>query len=258
MKKYLISIVAILVVLAVAWTVFGQEEGRTARPRSAGREGRGMFQMLSPEEAAQMREKWPNMSEEEREKFRTQMRERWEKMSEEEKEAARARMREGFGGRRGRLSREEQLKAIKVIQDQVANLKKAIEQTDPDAMRRFRELSEQERTELREKLTKSRQEQQQAIKTIITQIAMLQGQRQPTEEGDELIIVNTGDLKAIRELAVKEKAEQTAQRLERIARGRMGFGGRPTTPGSPPTPRTPTRTPRRPRTDAPAREQSER
>ncbi|MFQ6034707.1 MAG: hypothetical protein ACE5NM_02530 [Sedimentisphaerales bacterium] len=100
---------------------------RLGRPR----EGMAMFQMLPPEEAAQLRERWPNMSEEERERFRTQMRERWENMSEEERqqlierrraemqqrrarfenmteqerEKFRAEMRERFGGRASRRRR---------------------------------------------------------------------------------------------------------------------------------------------------------
>ena len=74
--------------------------GREGGPR----EGMAMFQMLPPEEAAELRERWPNMSEEEREQFRAQMAERWENMSEEEKQQAierrRAEMRERFGDRR--------------------------------------------------------------------------------------------------------------------------------------------------------------
>ena len=102
--------------------MFGREGGPGQR-RGGGREGMAMFQMLPPEEAAKLRERWPNMSEEEREKFTAQMRERWENMSEEEREQARERrtaemqerrarfenmpleererfMRERFGGRR--------------------------------------------------------------------------------------------------------------------------------------------------------------
>jgi len=68
------------------------------------REGKAMFQMLSPEEAAELKEKWPNMSEEEREQFSAQMAERWQNLSEEERqqviERRRAEMRERFGDRR--------------------------------------------------------------------------------------------------------------------------------------------------------------
>jgi len=174
------------------------------------------------------------------------MRERWQNMSEEERQAFREQMRERFGsGRRG-LGREDQLKAIKAIEAQLAKLKAGIEATGPQARRRGQELSDEERAKLRERFTKAREERQKAIKAIIAQIARLQGQRQPTAEGEEYILVNTAQLKQIRELAVKEKAKETAQRLERLGRARMGFRGRPagpraTTPGTTDRPRRPGR-----------------
>ena len=225
MKKYLSSTAIALVVLLAACAVFGQRE---ARERGRPGEGRARFQNLSEEERAKMRERFQNMSEEEREKLRAQMRER-------------------FGSGRRFLGREEQLKAIKAIEKQLAKLKANIEAMGE--RRSFRDLSEEERTKLRERFAKAREVRQTATKTIIAQIAMLQGQRQPTAEGEELIIVNTGELKAIRELAVKEKAKETAQRLERISRGRgrRGSGGRPTGPR--PTTRTRPTTPRTRTTD---------
>jgi len=233
MKRYLILIGAVLVVLALAWSAFAQREGRQP---AEGREGRGRAGTLSAEERAKMRERLQNMSEEEREKFRAQMRER-------------------FGsGRRG-LGREEQLKAIKAIQAQLAKLKAGIE-ASPATRERGQDLSDEERAKLRAQSTKVREERQKAIDAIIAQIAGLQGQRQPTAEGEKFIIVNTAQLKEIGELAVKEKAKETAQRLERLGRGRMGFRGRPagtrpTTPGTTGTTVRPRRTrdpnaPRRP------------
>ena len=238
MKKYLTILIALVVLLA-AYPIFGQREGRSTGRRGG---GAGMF-MLTPEQ----REKWRDMSQEEREKLMAEMREKWQNMSEAEREKARAQMRERFGSGRRFLGREEQLKAIKAIEKQLAKLKANIEAMGE--RRSFRDLSEEERTKLRERFAKAREVQQTATKTIIAQIAMLQGQRQPTAEGEELIIVNTGELKAIRELAVKEKAKETAQRLERISRGRRGFGGRPTGPRTRPT-RTPPRT--RPTTPRPS------
>jgi len=235
MKRYLILIGAVLVVLALAWSAFAQREGREGRRPAEGREGRGRTGTLSAEERAGMRERLQNMSEEEREKFRAQMRERF-----------------GSGGRRG-LGREDQLKAIKAIQAQLAKLKAGIE-ASAATRGRGQDLSDEERAKLREQFTKVREERQKAIDAIIAQVASLQGQRRPTAEGEKFIIVNTGELKEIGKLAVKEKAKETAQRLERLGRGRMGFRGRPagpraTTPG--------TDRPRRPdaprRTDAPPR-----
>jgi hypothetical protein len=223
MKRYLILIGAVLVVLALAWTAFGQREG--GRP-AEGREARGRAGALSAEERASMRERFQNMSEEEREKFRAQMRER-------------------FGsGRRG-LGREDQLKTIKAIEAQLAKLKAGIEASAAPRTR-GQDLSDEERAKLRERFTKAREDRQKAIKAIIAQVARLQGQRQPAE-GEEYILINTVQLKAVRELAVKEKATETAQRLERLGRGRMGFrsgrpaGTRPTTPGTTDRPRRPGR-----------------
>ena len=83
MKRYLISTVVIFTALAVTWPTLGQREG------GEGREGQRRFQGLS---------------EEEREKVRAQMRER-------------------FGDRGPMFGREEQLKMIEAIEEQLAKLK---------------------------------------------------------------------------------------------------------------------------------------
>jgi len=195
MKRYLIPIVAVVVVLAVVLAAFGQAE------RGGGR------QTLSQEERAKMRERFQNMSEEEREKFRAQMRERFS------------------SGRGGFMGREGQLEAIKAIEAQLAKLK-AAQITRPAGG--FRDLSEDERAKLRERMTKVFQDRQKALQTIIAQVARLQGRRQPVAEGAQYLIISTSDLKPIQAAAVKEKAKETAQLLQRlIARGsgRRGFGG---------------------------------
>jgi len=217
MKKYLTILIALVVLLA-AYPIFGQREGG-----ATGRRGgdAGMFR-LSPEQ----REKWRDMSQEERQKLMAEMRKKWQNMSEGEREKAMAQMRQRSGGRGQRMGREDQLKAIEAVEKQLANLKKGI-QAQPTERRSFRDLSEEERTKLREESTKAREERDKAFKAIITQIARLQGQREPAE-GEELLIINTGQLKPIQELAVKEKAKETAQRLERLMSGgrRGSFGGR--------------------------------
>jgi len=161
MKRYLISTVAVLIVLAVVFATFGQSE-------------RG-------------------------------------------------------SGRRPRMSQEERLKAIKVIEAQLAKLKEAPQTSRPAGS--FADMSEEERTKYREQRTKVRQEQQKVFQTIIAQVARLQGRRQPDPEGEgvQYLIISTVDLKPIQDSAVKEKAKETAQLLERlIARGsgRRGPGGR--------------------------------
>jgi len=220
MKKHLILSLIAVVVLLAAYPIFGQREGRSTGRRGG---GAGMF-MLSPEQ----REKWRDMSQEERQKLMAEMRQKWQNMSEAEREKARAQMRERFGGGGRRLGREDQLKAIEAVEKQLAKLKKGI-QAQPTERRSFRDLSEEERNKLREEFTKAREERNNAFKAIITQIARLQGQSEPAE-GEQLLIINTARLKPIHELAVKEKAKETAQRLERLmSRGSFSFwGGRRT------------------------------
>ena len=214
MKRYLISIITVLVVLVVALGAFAQDRER-------------------PGQGAQwqnMRQRFQNMSEEEREKFRAEMRqrrERFENMSEEEKEKFRAEMRERFGAGRSGIGREEQLKAIEEIEEQVAKLKAVMQSTGREARGSFRDLSEEERAKLREKMAKAVRERQTAIRAIEEQLAKLRvpGRPQQPQAGRQPSI---GELRAIHDLAVKEKATQTASRLERlIARyQRESRGGR--------------------------------
>ena len=210
MKKQICLALIAVVVLSTAWAAFGQREGGGERRRG---------QNLTEEQRARM----------------TEMRERFQNMSEEEREKARAEMRQRFGGRGRRMGREDQLKAIEDVEKQLAKLKKGI-QAQPTERRSFRDMSEEERTKMREQFTKTREERNKAFKAIITQIARLQGQGPPAE-GEELLIINTAQLKSIQELAVKEKAKETAQRLERLGRPRGFFGGgrgRSTGGGRPP------------------------
>jgi peroxiredoxin/uncharacterized protein YxeA len=197
MKRCLILIVAVLVVLAVVGAAFGQEEERTRQREN-------------------MRQRFQNMSEAEREKFRAEMqerREKWDSMSEEEREKFRAEMRERFGAGRSGIGREEQLKAIETIEEQVAKLKASIEAISPEDRSRLRELSEEERTKLREKMAKASRERQTAIRGIEEQLVKLKQPQQSQARRQRSI----GDeLRAIQELAVKEKATQTADRLERL------------------------------------------
>jgi hypothetical protein len=212
MKKCLITVSLVLGVLVVAWTAFGQEESESGRPR----QGRGSFRNVSPEERARMRERFQNMSEEEREKFRAQMRER-------------------FGSRRP-MGREDQLKAIKAIEEQLAKMKAGIEASDTGDRPSFRDMSEEERNKFRERFAKVRAERGKATQAILAQLARLQGRR-PAAEGERFLLISSADLKPIQELAVKEKAKETADRLQRLmaGRGRMRFGpGRPGQPGARP------------------------
>jgi len=167
MKKYVVSIVAVVVVLAMVWVAVGQEQGT----------------------------------------------------------------RQGGQSRGGFMSAEERTKAIEAIEAQLAKIKAA----SPGAgfnRDSYQNMSEEERTKLREKMTAVRQEQQKSIQIILAQLTALQGRREPAAEGAQYLIVTTTDLKPIQDSAVKEKATETAKLLEALAtRGSgRGFSGR--RPGS--------------------------
>ena len=185
MKKYAIPIVVVLAVLAVTWSAFAQAQNQAGQREA-------------------MRERFQNMSEEERAKFRERMR---------------------SGGFRGsRMSPEDQEKAIKTIEEQVAKLKAAAQVKMPEGG--FQDLSEGERT----KLMTAFRGRREALQAIVAQVAQLQGQRQPEGEGVQYLIITTADLKPIQEAATKEKAEETGKLLARLAGRGRGFGGR--RPGS--------------------------
>jgi hypothetical protein len=183
MKRYLIPTITILLVLAVSWAAFGQLEER----------GRGR---------GNIRQRLQNMSEEEREQF-----------------TARMRQRRGLA-RGGLMNPEAQEQAIKTIEEQLAKLK-ATQITPPEEG--FRDLPEEERAQLREKMSKAFQSRREALQTIIAQVARLQGRGQPEREGGRFVLINTSDLKSLQEAAEKEKAKETSELLQRLI---AGGGGR--------------------------------
>ena len=126
--------------------------------------------------------------------------------------------------------REAQTKALEVIDQQVAKLKEDMQQPSFDRSR-FQEMSEEDKTKYMEERRKAREAQQASLNTIIAQIAVLQGRMEPLAEGEQLIIVNTADLKAIVKLAEKEKAKETAERVTSLLEPPRRFGGRPGQPG---------------------------
>lgn len=159
MKRYFVTIVSIMVVLAVAWVSFGQQEGE--------RSERG-------------------------------------------------------GGRRRGVRREEQLKAIAAIDEELGKIKTGLESLS-GVRERWQDLSDEERDELRDKFREVRREQQQSVKVIEEQIPKLKGGRQLRAEHEESI----GKLNAIRELAVKEKATETVASIDKlIAEQRKEFEDR--------------------------------
>lgn len=132
------------------------------------------------------------------------------------------------GKGRGSMSSEEQLKAIEAVEQQVAKLKAGIQAQASKPPVSSQDLSEEEKAKLKEQFTKAREERQAAIKAILAQLVRLQGQTQPLAEGEQFIIVNTADLKAVQALAEKEKAKETADRVAALLQPpRRGGGSRP-------------------------------
>jgi peroxiredoxin len=174
MKKYLISIITVLTILAITQGTFAQEKESPGQSVLQQREN--------------MRQRLQNMSEADREKFMAEMqkrRERFQNMSEEERQKLRAEMQQRFGGRIS-LSREDQLKAISAIEQQVAKLKAAILSIEPQDRARLRDLSEEQRSKLREKNIKAARERMTTIRAIEQQLAKLRGPGRPQQRPERL------------------------------------------------------------------------
>jgi len=209
MKRYIVSIGIVLAVLIAAFfygvltdNAFGQDEDRAARA----------------EQRENMEEKIQNMTPEEREKFKAEMletRKKWENMSDEEREKLRAQMRDRFGSRAAGIRRDEQVNVIKAIEEQVTRLKAAIEVTAPENRDRLRDLPEDERTKLREKMMAAMRERQTAIRAIEQELAKLKAPGRPAAESEARL----SELRAIHKLALKENATQTADRLDKLIVG---------------------------------------
>jgi hypothetical protein len=215
MKRYMVSIGIVLAVLITAFSfgvlmdkAFGQEEETPAQ----------RMQRERREQAENMRERIRNMSPEEREKFRQEMRKRrqqWENMSDEERKKFRAEMSERLEPSSRGMEYEQQLKSIRVIEEQVTKLKAAVESTKPENRSRFRELPQEEGTELREKMMAAMRERYTAIRAIEQELAKLRGPERRTTESEARL----SELRDIHKLAVKEKATQTADRLDKLIMG---------------------------------------
>ena len=114
-------------------------------------------------------------------------------------------------GRRRGMGSEAQLKVIATIEEELGKMKSDLESL-PRSREAWQDLSDEERDELRAKFRKMREERQQSIAVIEEQIAKLKGSRQLSREHEESL----GKLKAIHELAVKEKAKETAASIEKL------------------------------------------
>ena len=162
MKRYLISSVAVVMVLGVVFAAFAQEERRSGRS----------------------------------------------------------------SGRSSRMTQEQRLEAIKVIETELAKLKKAPQISRPTGS--YSDMSEDERTKFFEQMRKVYGERRKVYQAILAQVYGLQGQRPPEEEDAVYVLTNSTVLKSIQESATKEKAKETAELIESLvarASGQRGPGG---------------------------------
>lgn len=177
MKRYIIPIGAVLVVLLVVCSSFGQEQEGTGQRENIGQ-----------------KEKLQNMSEQERSQLMAQVRQK------------------SGSSPTGPVGREEQLKAIAAIQEQLGKLKTAIESIDEGAIRRFGALSEEEKSKVRENMTKAAQTRKLVMTKVEEKLKVL------SEPGQQRLqpLMPIRELQVIRELAVKEKATQTASSITKL------------------------------------------
>lgn len=212
MKRHIVSIGIVLAVLTAVLAAFGQNANNANEVQQNMRQ---KFQNLTPEQRQKLREEL------------LQKRQQQENMSVEERQKLRAEMRERLNSSPQAMGYEQQLDSIKKIEEQVAKLKAAVEATSPENRKQMRDLPPEERTKLREKMTAAMRERQRAIRTIEQELAKFRVPERPITDARQRI----SELQSIHALAVKEKATQTAASLERfIARYEREFQGRIRTP----------------------------
>jgi hypothetical protein len=119
----------------------------------------------------------------------------------------------GGGGGRGGQMRESQVKAIAALQEQVAKLKAMMDRAGQGMQgRSFQDMSEEERTKMREEFTKRREEQATVMASIQQSLDTLKGGRQLMREHEESI----APLKELLVAAQAEKAKSTAGKIEKL------------------------------------------
>ena len=123
----------------------------------------------------------------------------------------------GGGGRGFGMNREAQTKAIAALQEQVAKLKAFIEQAPSMQGRNFQDMSDEERTKMREEFTKRREEQQKIMAAIDQQMDVLKGGRQLAQDHQQMM----APLKEALASAQTEKAKDTAAKLEKLIADRQ-------------------------------------
>jgi beta-glucanase (GH16 family) len=116
---------------------------------------------------------------------------------------------------RGRQTTQARLEAIEALQKELAKLKTSLEAENQNRVD-WRQLPAEERAKMFEAFWQRRQEQNQMIATLEREIAKLKGLRELRSEHEEFI----EKLTALKELAVKEKADLTAECLEELMKAR--------------------------------------
>jgi peroxiredoxin len=151
------------------------------------------------------------------------------------------------------MGREDQLKVVAAIQEQLNNLKAAIESIDPEIRNRLRDATEDERAKLVQKMGKSMRDRGNAARAIKQELEKLP---MPGRSGLEPPRPSVNELRAIHALAVREKATETAKSIEKlIARYQREAPGR----GRPDRPRPRGQRPARPaRPDRPGQADADR
>jgi len=121
------------------------------------------------------------------------------------------------GGGFGRM-REAQVNALTSLQEQVTKLKAMMDQA-PQGMqgRNFQDMTDEERTRLREDMTKRREEQRTIMATMQQQMDTLKGGRQLVTEHQESL----APLKDLLVSAQGEKATATAAKIEKLIADRQ-------------------------------------
>jgi len=125
------------------------------------------------------------------------------------------------------------MKALDAIQQNAAKLKAAME-APARGMQDFQNLSEDERTKMRDEFTKRREEQQKLIADMETELARFKGASQLWREHEESV----APLKDLLASAQGEKATATAGKIEQmIAQRQKQFEEKLTALGYDPTER---------------------
>jgi hypothetical protein len=115
------------------------------------------------------------------------------------------------GGRGFGQMRETQLKAIAALQEQVGKLKAMMEQ-QPAARGNFQDMTDEERTKMREEMTKRREEQNVIVAEIQKQMDVIKGGRRLMMDHQEAMT----PLKDLLASAQSEKATATVAKIQKL------------------------------------------